>query len=591
MKQLGKYELLEKLGQGGYGTVYRAQDPVLNVERAVKVLHPNLINTPEFIERFQREARHAARMEHPNIVPVYELAEEAGYHYLVMKYVPGGSLKQLLVESGSLPFERSLDILRQVASALEYAHKLPEKLVHRDIKPANILFDADGTVRLSDFGFAKALDDAGDTSLSISGSLIGTPAYMAPEAWRAQPVSPATDVYSLGCVLYEMLTVKLLFDGGSPADMMTKHIIDGAQFPKVWPAGVPEGLKKVLKKTLAKNPADRYQSMGEFVVALEKLVQGKSFAPSKVQSKRIIEKKTPQEKSPVSKPAFPMQYLWFTLGGLALVSILMGWLLGGGAAEAFPAKTPTYTLTSIATSPPALGIGSTWERPIDGMKMLYIPAGAFQMGSNDGQSDEKPIHSVFLDAYWMDETEVTNGMYAKCVSAGECDNSGGMYSSYAKDANHPVEDVNWYDAQNYCHWAGGKLPTEAEWEKAARGGLEGKEYPWGNESPSCQQGVEYGAQRDTCIGKTVRIGSFSANGYGLYDMSGNVWEWVFDWYKDDYYVKSPNNNPQGPSLGDYRVLRGGSWYLDNYTLRNADRYRGYPSNTYSTYGFRCSRSP
>ena len=278
-KMLGKkYELLEELGRGGFGTVYRARDTSLEVERAVKVLHSVLVASPEFIERFRREARVSARLDHPNIVPVYEFGEEeGGAYFLVMKYLPGGSLKDVLKKTGRLPFERAVKIARQVANALEYAWSQPEKLIHRDIKPGNILFEADspagtgGAARLADFGFAKALAGDDSSSLSASGGMIGTPPYMPPEVWRYKEFTPATDVYSLGCVFFEMVTGEVLFHGDSPADIMTMHVLDGPQFPEKWPEGVPEGIETVLGKALARNPKERYQSMGEFVSMLEQM--------------------------------------------------------------------------------------------------------------------------------------------------------------------------------------------------------------------------------------------------------------------------------------------------------------------------------
>lgn len=249
--------------------------------------------------------------------------------------------------------------------------------------------------------------------------------------------------------------------------------------------------------------------------------------------------------------------------------------------------------TPLVDTDDEFGVGSSWKRPADGMTMMYIPAGEFLMGSNDGNSDEKPIHAVYLDAYWMDETEVTNRMYSQCVNAGECSQLGG--SDYSEAAyQYPVEYVDWNDSQSYCEWVGGRLPTEAEWEKAARGGLAGKKYPWGDTTPVCTQGAENGAQYEDCNWGTVNVGSFSANGYGLYDMTGNVSEWVADWYRIDYYKYSPDNNPEGLSSGDRKVLRGGSWDTplgdDGFFLRSA--YRGvhwFPNVRFNFSGFRCAR--
>lgn len=202
---LGKYELLERIGQGGYGIVYKAQDVVLNVVRAVKVLHPALMAATEFVARFRQEAQMAAGLEHPHIVPVYDLGEDQGSFYLAMKYMPGASLKDRIAQNGRLPFADALEITRQIASTLDFAHG--RALIHRDVKPGNILFDANGSARLADFGFAKALFVSGSASLSVSGGMVGTPAYIAPEVWSGRGATPASDLYSLACIFYEMISL------------------------------------------------------------------------------------------------------------------------------------------------------------------------------------------------------------------------------------------------------------------------------------------------------------------------------------------------------------------------------------------------
>jgi formylglycine-generating enzyme required for sulfatase activity len=177
-----------------------------------------------------------------------------------------------------------------------------------------------------------------------------------------------------------------------------------------------------------------------------------------------------------------------------------------------------------------------------------------------------------LDAYWIDKYEVTNAQYALCVQSGECSvPSCGNYVDPQYD-DHPVVCVDWWAAQAYAEWVGGRLPTEAEWEKAARGGLEGQLYPWGNEDPVCTLGAENGAQFGDCEDEIVKVGSFAPNGYGLFDMAGNVWEWVQDWYDGSYYANSPTENPKGSSSGSYRILRGGSVYRSQLNARCAFRY-------------------
>ena len=268
--KLGKYTLLEEIGRGGYGTVYRALDDALKVERAVKVLHPALVADPTFVERFREEARLVARLKHPHVAPVYDLGEKQGRIFLAMEYLSGGSLKDMLSEDGPMPFERALEVLNQVANALDYAHK--ENLVHRDVKPGNILFDEKGNAYLTDFGFAKSLASAdSSTTMSLTGGVLGTPAYMAPEAWDGEGWTPAADVYSLACVFYEMIMGKALFDGDSPTRLMKQHVIEGARFPEQWPIGVSEGINPIFKKALTRNPDYRFIGIASFINALNEV--------------------------------------------------------------------------------------------------------------------------------------------------------------------------------------------------------------------------------------------------------------------------------------------------------------------------------
>ena len=251
--------------------------------------------------------------------------------------------------------------------------------------------------------------------------------------------------------------------------------------------------------------------------------------------------------------------------------------------------TPDTTPTTLPTLEPELG--PTWIRPMDGMVMVYVPAGEFLMGSETGEAIEKPEHTVDLDAFWIDQTEITNSLYVKCVDAGKCDDPGANKHSVAKVyPNYPVS-VNWEMANAYCEWVGGRLPTEAEWEKAARGGLEGKKYPWGDEQPTCQADAISGANWELCPGSgSVQVMTFAPNGFGLYDMAGNMWEWVADWYASDYYLLRPSTNPQGPETGNAKALRGGSWYDPIYNLRVSVRDWDIPTKADSDYGFRCARS-
>jgi formylglycine-generating enzyme required for sulfatase activity len=218
--------------------------------------------------------------------------------------------------------------------------------------------------------------------------------------------------------------------------------------------------------------------------------------------------------------------------------------------------------------------------------MVYVLAGEFIMGSDEGDIDEQPMHTVYLDAFYIDRTEVTNAQYRECAEAGACSQpQDTVWYNDPNRAEHPVVWVSWCQANDYCRWAGERLPTEAEWEKAARG-TDGRTYPWG-EGIDCDR-----AQYSECGGGTVPVGSKpqGASPYGALDMAGNVWEWVADWYDSGYYSRSPGRNPPGPDYGRYRVLRGGSWYDGQRDARCAIRFLYNPWIRFNDVGFRCARS-
>jgi formylglycine-generating enzyme required for sulfatase activity len=214
-------------------------------------------------------------------------------------------------------------------------------------------------------------------------------------------------------------------------------------------------------------------------------------------------------------------------------------------------------------------------------------ADALKMCPNCNFSSEQPQHLVNLNAYQIGKYEITNQQYNQCLRAGVCTGN-----AVTTKLDHPVVRVNWYAAETFCKWVGGRLPTEAEWEKAARGGLEGKIYPWGDEAPTCTTGAPNGANfggGEGCPGALMPVGSYTPNGYGLYDMAGNVWEWLNDWYDSGYYANSPLLNPLGPDSGISRVLRGDSWYNTVNYIRSALRYKSVPTIAYNYVGFRCAR--
>jgi len=221
--------------------------------------------------------------------------------------------------------------------------------------------------------------------------------------------------------------------------------------------------------------------------------------------------------------------------------------------------------------------------------MVNIPAGNFVMGNDNGDSNEKPAHQVWLEAYAIDKFEVTNKSFEVCVRSKTCYEPGGRYYLDEEYQEHPVVYIDWFQANAYCTWRGKRLPTEAEWEHAARGYLVNKAYPWGNQKPLCDLSSPYGAQYYDCGEKMMPVGSFTANGFGLFDMAGNVWEWVNDRYAENYNDEE-TTNPIGPAYGMMVVVRGGGWESGILDLRVSKRAAWDPNYRDYTIGFRCAAS-
>ena len=261
-RELGPYRLEAVIDTGGMGAVYRAIHPVLQQARAIKILSPRLAADPTFLERFQREAKTAAGLRHPNIVLIYDVAQQDDLHYIVMDFVEGSSLRSLIATGHPLPLERAVGLLRQLASALDYAHS--QGVVHRDIKPNNVIVGPNDHLTLVDFGIARA---AQETHLTRTGTVIGTPEYMAPEILAGRASGPSVDHYSLGVVAYELLTGRLPFTG-TGVDVTRAHLHSPPPPPRSIRPDLPEAAEQALLRQLAKNPAERYPTATEFVAAM-----------------------------------------------------------------------------------------------------------------------------------------------------------------------------------------------------------------------------------------------------------------------------------------------------------------------------------
>jgi serine/threonine protein kinase len=283
--RLGPYELRYVIGKGGMATVYRAYQPSVDREVAIKVLATELADDEEFVRRFEREARIIAGMQHPHILTVYDFGREGPHMYLVMRLMTGGSLA-LELRNGALAPERALKFTRQIASALDYAHQ--RGIVHRDLKPTNVLLDDSGNAYLTDFGIAKLLGGATVTGgLTVPGQIMGTPTYMAPEQWRAEPVDGRTDVYALGVIVYLMLLGIVPFAAETPHGLMYQHLDMQPPAPHTINPRVPLSVEPVIRKALAKRPEDRYASAGALADDLDSALTAPFRLPEQTQFEGI----------------------------------------------------------------------------------------------------------------------------------------------------------------------------------------------------------------------------------------------------------------------------------------------------------------
>ncbi|MGC9395152.1 MAG: bifunctional serine/threonine-protein kinase/formylglycine-generating enzyme family protein [Anaerolineae bacterium] len=591
---------------------------------ALKVLHPYWTQDPNFAARFRQEARAAANLRHANIVTVYEAGEVEGQLYIAMEYLPGRTLHDLLEAEGALSLEGALPILEQIAAALDHAHG--QGVIHRDIKPLNVMVEdttSGPQVTLMDFGLVKAME--GSSALTSQGTLLGSPEYMAPEQAdfeRAAEIGPATDRYALGIVAYRMLVGRVPFPGNTPVTLHA-HLFNPPPDPRMLlkdlhpGSDLPSEVADVLLTMLAKAPDDRFPTAAAFVARLRKTQdaerqrqareqQGARLTPLRAQLQAAVDQRDWPEvlhigrQIQVLQPDDPTAAQWIahalknirppvqmlvwlrSVGIILAVGIVLGVLI---------AITPLLWDIFFATSTPVFSllpcetVGVTWIRPTDGMTLVCVPGGSFLMGSGAGENDEKPVHRVTLSTFWIDKTEITNAQYAKCVADGACTVPAYVDDTRLNGDQQPVVGVDWYDAAAYCSWSGAQLPTEAQWEYAARGG-ERYIYPWGNDwrekvancmESVCQDGYEF----------TAPVGSFpeGKSWVGALDMAGNVWEWTADWYSA--YSSEAQTNPTTSANGYYRVMRGGSWPESEFVVRSSHRHWLAPTFAYYDLGFRC----
>ncbi len=634
-----RYEIQEEIGRGGMATVYRAVQKNLNRQVALKVIHQNLVHDSEFVARFHREAQVCASMQHPNIVTVYDEGEMGGVHFMAMELLDGRDLHHIIRQQGKLSVEQTLAWLKPIIQALQYAHS--RGIIHRDIKSSNILVSNNGRPVLMDFGIAHA---ASGTRLTQTGLVIGTPEYMSPEQAEGRQLDHRTDIYSLGIVLYECLTGNVPFKGDSPLSIIMKVVNEAPEPPIRLNSGVTQWLNDLILRCIAKHPDQRFsdaaalhESLTQTQLVSVPVKETVESPPS--QQETVLNKgldklnKTVYAPTPVKKKsgsglkvfAWVLFVVLLVTGGLwahqfheeqeaikreesmyrtaqnrntieAYDQYLRTYPRGRYSAEA---RNNKNKLEQDAEKQRRLAEQREREREKEEAarradpfhdQMVFVRGGTFTMGctgeqGSDCWESEKPVRQVTLRDYYVGKYPVTQAQWRAVMGSDPprlrfkgCDDC-------------PVETVSWNDVQEFFRKLNQRtgeryrLPTEAEWEYAARGGSQSRGYKYAG-SHNIAEVAWYTSNSGR---KTHPVGGKKPNELGIYDMSGNVWEWCSDRYGG--YTPGSKTNPTGPSTGYGRVIRGGSWVNVAKDCRVSNRNSRHPVSHATGIGFRLARSP
>ncbi|HSP63507.1 MAG TPA: bifunctional serine/threonine-protein kinase/formylglycine-generating enzyme family protein [Pyrinomonadaceae bacterium] len=621
-----RYRIIHQLGHGGMGAVYQAMDENLSCVVAVK---ETFATTDEQRRAFRREAELLANLSHPTLPRVMDHFTHGEGQFLVMQFVPGHDLAELL-ELREQPFAvaKVIEWADQLLDALEELHSSNPPIVHRDIKPANLKVTPKGKVLLLDFGLAKGV--AGQMSTadvdSHGKSIYGyTPNYAPLEQIRGRGTDPRSDLYSLAATMWTLLT------GEVPPDALSRvaEKEEGNQDPlraahEINPQ-VPMHLSNLLGQAMSLNRNQRPAKAAEMRNALSEVRQAEFERstlplprPNALKSTSLPASPPPERTKKAPEPAVqtpssphvptmrvdspPAVPTWERDGTPATANSFAG--------EAEPRKKRWKPAALIVTGVLvlAIAIGLLAWRPWAGKEqsgsngaaktnqqagstatnnpaapagMVYVPGGQFMMGRDDGDEYERPAHKVTVKPFFIDVHEVTLEDYMKFVRA-----TGRKYfvadGTFQTEMQHPASEITWYDAVAYAQWAGKRLPSEEEWEFAARGN-DGRRYPWGNE---WKEGLANTSEAKTAINDVGRFKGTSP--FGLLDMVGNVWEWTAS-----NLGAYPGGQLPKQITGDLRVIRGGS-YTESKGEATTTYRRGYPARgnyDYTKTGFRCAKDP
>ena len=630
-RTIGNYEVVSQFGEGGMGELYLGRHTRLAREVIIKTIRTEDFS-PRQIEhlrdRLEREAFVQSQLDHANIVRVYDFIASGDTTCIVMEYVPGRDLRKMISrETGPVQYQRAIKLFKQILAAINYAHhfvysdKSGEKhqgIIHRDLKPANIVVTPDDVVKVTDFGIVKVRGVKGGTQMGFNP---GTPEYMSPEQARGRELDQRSDIYSLGIVFYEMLTGHVPFEddgsGTSDYEIRRGHIeLPVPPLSKFYP-GISHELEKTVFKALEKNPDDRYQTAQQFLEVIEDFEQtGTAKITGRMPGARntvVAAHRGTERQNVAEAPTVDVSDTVITDAILPATSSNSDHLNNASSRSSrsegvlfaksrqksidrgrtVKSKAPLYAglalvaLLSIAvvywlaTGPGSPGGGGDpTPNPVPA-GMISIPGGQFNMGRNDGNEYERPAHLITLPPYLIDKTEVTNREYAEFVRQTRRQLPrlwvDGDY--LPGQAIHPVVYVSWYDARDFCDWKGKRLPSEDEWEFAARG-KENLLYPYGNEWK-----IQSSNARETGLNILQTVGSYPAGAspFGVLDMAGNAAEWT----ASDY--KPYPNGVEKPNFG-MKAVRGGAFNAWAKDQTATDRFFYPPNDPSENLGFRCAKS-